>query len=430
MTQPLPQFSYKGITYTFVDCQKQFLEELKCPICLEPVSDPVQTSCGHLFCGKCIKRTDTCPVDCMNFTKTPDSFNNNQMRSFKVKCPNSEKGCDWQGYLGDAEDHTNKTCPFQLLKCTNGCEKEMERRRLSSHEMTECLHRDYKCPLCPYRGTYSTVTTSHLMVCDSFCLPCVAGCKQNLTRGEMKNHLANACTEELMECPHKMAGCASIVKRKYLEGHASDKDHHFAMLMQSCTSAMQQLYGIMQRGISPSISSIPLAFRPWLQNTPTCYPRPPWVIKMEDFQTRKAKDGEWCGEPVYSHFGGYRMCLKVYANGDRDGKGTHVSVYIYLMRGDNDDNLKWPFKGTIKISLLNQLEDRQHRTLEPWSPDLDIPEKACGRVTKGELAEGGRGYHQFICHQDLGYRRSKRRQFLKEDTIFLRVDCFDPALDL
>ncbi len=53
------------------------------------------------------------------------------------------------------------------------------------------------------------------------------------------------------------------------------------------------------------------------------------------------------------------MRLRVDANGDGNGKGTHVSVYICLMRGDNDDNLKWPFKGTIEVSLLNQLEDGQ-----------------------------------------------------------------------
>ena len=30
-----------------------------------------------------------------------------------------------------------------------------------------------------------------------------------------------------------------------------------------------------------------------------------------------------------------------------EGKGTHVSVHAYLMRGDNDGELSWPFKGTI-----------------------------------------------------------------------------------
>ena len=36
------------------------------------------------------------------------------------------------------------------------------------------------------------------------------------------------------------------------------------------------------------------------------------------------------------------MCLSVDAYGSWDGEGSRVSVYVYLMQGDNDDNLKWP----------------------------------------------------------------------------------------
>ena len=32
------------------------------------------------------------------------------------------------------------------------------------------------------------------------------------------------------------------------------------------------------------------------------------------------------------------------------------------MKGENDDHLRWPYKGTITISLLNQLQDSGHFT--------------------------------------------------------------------
>ena len=54
------------------------------------------------------------------------------------------------------------------------------------------------------------------------------------------------------------------------------------------------------------------------------------------------------------------MCIKVDCNGFGDGEGTHVSVYAYLMRGENDNHLPWPFTGTITVELLNQLEDDNH----------------------------------------------------------------------
>ena len=242
MAQSLLQFSYNDVNYTFVDCQRKFLDELKCPICLELVSDPVQTSCGHLFCGKCIKWTETCPIDRKSFSTTPDHFNNRRLGDFKVKCPNSEKGCSWLGELRAAEEHTREMCCYQLFKCPNGCGREMERSQLRMHETTECLHR-FKCPHCPHRGTYSAVTTTHLAVCESFPLPCVAGCKRTLTRGEMKDHLATTCPEELMDCPFRMLGCATPVKRKNLKGHLSDKDHHLQVLMRAVNAMYEACVG-------------------------------------------------------------------------------------------------------------------------------------------------------------------------------------------
>ena len=173
-----------------------------------------------------------------------------------------------------------------------------------------------------------------------------------------------------------------------------------------------------------------------------------------------------------------------------------MSVYVNLMGGDNDDNLKWPFKGTIKVSLLNQLEDGQHHTRQLWWPDSNVPEECSGRVTEhgqhhtkepwspydcmpedkrrrvtegeravgwgmakfipqeyliymntkepwppdvredksgrvteGERAQAGWGIPQFIPLQDLRYSGDKNRQYLKDDTIFFRVECFEPKLD-
>ena len=44
------------------------------------------------------------------------------------------------------------------------------------------------------------------------------------------------------------------------------------------------------------------------------------------------------------------MCIRVDAN-DSDA-GTHVSVFVYLMRGEYDSRLVWPFRGDITIQLV------------------------------------------------------------------------------
>ena len=113
------------------------------------------------------------------------------------------------------------------------------------------------------------------------------------------------------------------------------------------------------------------------------------------------------------------MCLRVDANGWKDGKGTHVSVYAYLMRGEFDDLLKWPFQGHLTVAMLNQLEDNNHTTNTiRFTNTTDI--EVIGRVTDGERASGW-GYHTFIAHTDLNYNPSKNRQYLKYDCLRFRI---------
>ena len=70
------------------------------------------------------------------------------------------------------------------------------------------------------------------------------------------------------------------------------------------------------------------------------------------------------------------MCLNVDANGYGDGKDTHVSVFTFLMRGEFDSHLKWPFRGTITIQLVNQLEDKEHHTC-PYDYNDKTPDAQC-----------------------------------------------------
>ena len=50
--------------------------------------------------------------------------------------------------------------------------------------------------------------------------------------------------------------------------------------------------------------------------------------------------------PFFTHPHVYRLCLQVFPNGYRRGKGTHVSLFMYVMQGPFDSLLKWPFRGS------------------------------------------------------------------------------------
>ena len=134
----------------------------------------------------------------------------------------------------------------------------------------------------------------------------------------------------------------------------------------------------------------------------------------------KKSNGSWYGPPFYTHPQGYKMCLKVYANGYGRGEGTHVSVYAYLMRGEFDDFLKWPFQGSVVLQLCNQLEDKYHLgyTIN-FSKTTDL--KYISRVTSGERAESAWGAHTLIAHNDLNFNPANNSQYLKDDCFHFRI---------
>ena len=86
-----------------------------------------------------------------------------------------------------------------------------------------------------------------------------------------------------------------------------------------------------------------------------------YVWKVNDLarRTRDARMGRTLSlysPPFYSSPHGYRVCLRAYLNGDGSGRGTHVSLYIVVMKSEYDDLLTWPFSHTVQLSLINQVD--------------------------------------------------------------------------
>ena len=75
------------------------------------------------------------------------------------------------------------------------------------------------------------------------------------------------------------------------------------------------------------------------------------------------------------------------ANRFRNHEDSHVSMFICLMKGENDDGLKWPFKGYVAIRLLNWKEDKQHvECIIEFNENKDI--KCRSKVIEGEREWG------------------------------------------
>ena len=148
---------------------------------------------------------------------------------------------------------------------------------------------------------------------------------------------------------------------------------------------------------------------------------PPVDIIMTDFTQHKLKHDEWFSPSFYTHNGGYCMCIRVDANGIGHGENTHVSVYAYLKPGDNDDNLQWPFRGSVDISLLDQRSAQHHINKIIVFTD-SYGDDVTGRVVSGTVAKNGSGYHTFTRHTKLQYNKLSGTEYLTNDTLHFRIN--------
>ena len=72
------------------------------------------------------------------------------------------------------------------------------------------------------------------------------------------------------------------------------------------------------------------------------------------------------------------MCLLIFSNGCRGGKGTHISLFVTPMAGKYDDQLEWPFLCEIDVDLLNWRMDEGHYMIT-----MPLDNDGFNKVTEG-----------------------------------------------
>ncbi len=104
-----------------------------------------------------------------------------------------------------------------------------------------------------------------------------------------------------------------------------------------------------------------------------------WNIPEVTRRRQEARTGKTVSlysAPFYTSRHGYKLCLRFYMNGDGTGKGTHLSLFITLMRGEYDALLPWPFRQAVTLTLLDQNKQRdivQSFRPEPTSSSFQRP---------------------------------------------------------
>ena len=138
----------------------------------------------------------------------------------------------------------------------------------------------------------------------------------------------------------------------------------------------------------------------------TSYGKFIWTIC--GFKTLQKKGKMVCSPTFYSWKGGYKLVARLYPNGNGDGEGTHLSIFVHLLEGRYDKTVPRIFPKTIELSLLAQKGDEK-----PLTCQIKSSEKS-----STEMRDLGEGFPKFISLEEL-----KNSPFLVDDTLVLQVDC-------
>ena len=391
-----------------------------------------------------VKTAVVCPF-CQNeeFSTLPNKQADREIRDLHVICTNKERGCEWQGELKSINNHLGNSdgCQFEDVKCSNDCGKELQRQYLTSHVETECPYRKVDCQYCHITGEHQFIEGEHKEQCPKLPLPCPNKCEVgSVPREDMEAH-RKECPFEMIQCEYHNVGCEERMMRKRKKEHEEEKMKVHLLMTKlklaktedSLTSTEAKLtsaevrLGSLEVMVHRLIKSTGSSNRliesaQWSSHLSTMATKYesiaqicPIIVKMLKLsdKTKKASD------PFYSHYKGYRICFTVYPTGINDGEGTHMSVFLYLMKGPHDDELTWPLRGKFELKLFNQISDCEHHSSFVIYNDRNADGTA-GRVSVGEKALGW-GKQKFISKEDL-HKVTPTCQYLKDDCIFLQVN--------
>lgn len=354
----------------------------------------------------------------------------------KNRCLKRPYTCEYcsknQGIFEDVQRDHFPTCPDYPVPCPNKCpDRTVPRSQLEDHVKNKCQYQE-----------------------NVSCAVSFAGCQDKLQRKNIPAHLEKniashiimmsaAFVEFKKEVEDKIEALPSEMAPKNIEidtnieEFLTSKDQEIRQLKlqvqqlkrekEDQDGNMHALLEKMRRSLD--LQEQRLSLMEQQNHTLTrdisrlrqFIPNPlPITFTINKFEQLRQSGKWWYSRPFYSHVGGYKLGMFVFCNGVLDGKGSHLSVFLYMVRGEYDDDLDWPFLGNVTIHLLNQRGDRQHYQKVIRFTE-DTPPGVCNRVIDKEMAKEGNGPTQFIAHGDLSYNPDKDTEFVRDDCLKIRV---------
>ena len=431
-----------GIEWEYVDEPD---ESLACEICVTLTEDPRLLSCcgEHNVCSRCMDRATVLNKGCPfcraeNFKLIPNNALKTTIENLRVWCPKKEFGCDWSGRKNQAMEHLNM-CQFAMIMCPQGCGMKFMRHELDKHKLA-CTNLPVSCRFATLGCKEKFPQKDALQHSEDNVhnhLLQIAKRNEAIRRAALSSsqEVAKSAQKSLAEKSSKLEGLkkqlassqqsirsleqkTDMAKQKL---HAIRDEHHtkgvhYTAQLQAKGKEVLQLLTT-SRGIEGIVEKLPI---PPVEG----YTAIPIIFTIDNFASKKQNDEVWVSPPFYTHVAGYKMRMEVYLNGYGIGKGTHISVFLSMMQGENDNYLPWPFQGAvITILFLNQRGIVKNKMFESFGHAAayltiqDTSLEFCARVTNGTHGPG-RGFIKLVPNSQIG-------RYVVNDTLRVKLHKID-----
>ncbi|XP_061087554.1 TNF receptor-associated factor 5 isoform X1 [Conger conger] len=379
-------------------------------------------------------------------------------------CPH----CHQQLTLTHMKDHENTVCPEVKVPCPNKCTQMMQRHMLKEHfsqcpELeTDCVYKKYGCSVREKRAKVlvheDAALNEHLLLVlenNTKLEKQIHSLQQGMSVGQeqlqdqrsavssleravqqvTKDDLALSSVQRSLEDQRGRVSNIQLQLKQLSLAFGQDSTHtELAQLRGSLGTLSQQVsvieglkeqLGVLEdrylqhsRLLDIHVDQLQRNEERFQELESTSYTGK-LIWKIRDYQKRKeaASRGHapvMLSSAFYTGRSGYKLSARAYLSGDGAGRGTHLSLYVVLMRGDFDSLLPWPFRQTISLSLLDQSPARNHVS-ESFLPD-PASSSFARPVSDTNVASG---FPRFVSHGNL--EAPKNAAYVKDDTLFIKI---------
>jgi len=170
-------------------------EDLKCPICWNPMGNPVILSCGHAFHQQCIQSLTQCPLDRVPISpshpRQPSTWVKSLLGNIKCSCIFSKRKV--------SQHRCPERCPMPIADVLD--------------HMAQCDYAPSNCKFCNQQYIAKEIE-HHRKVCPSKLFTCgYPDCDFTASKDGIRIHY-KTCENAILACFGHSAGCKKTVRRK------------------------------------------------------------------------------------------------------------------------------------------------------------------------------------------------------------------------